>query len=1011
MRKIPPWMRHLAHSIVTGAALLALPAVSLAADPSPPPDSSVSAVVVTGSRIPMHNLTSVSPIQTVTAQQFQLQGHTDVVDLLNNLPQEYQNSVSDFSNTSNPLSGPGGIATADLRGLGPQRTLVLVNGRRLGIGDANTGNNNPAPDLDQIPAIMVERVEVVTGGASATYGSDAMAGVINFILKRNFEGVRFDAQLSGYQHHQHNAFMESLERAKGFTIPGDAFDGRTVDLAAMFGANSPDGKGNITAYYQYHHAPNVSQGTRDFSACKLNAGNAANSGSCSGSPNSNQWILDGGSGNSFSVVGTSLLPYPQATSTPPAIFNSSPYQYLSRNDVRTNAGFIAHYDVIKEVSFYSEFSFMNDRTRQAVAPSGLFQGGNVYSTGSGGNLINCDNALASPQELGVLCGADAGNPAVFSDVLVGRRNVEGGARQTQYEHNNYRGVLGMRGNVADAWHYDLYGSYYYTSLYSAEHNYLSIARSNNALDVVTDTRAGSPTLGQPVCQSVISGTDLNCVPYNIFKDGGVTPAAISYLTELGTEYGTVQEQIAEGDLTGDLGKYGIQSPWANTGIQVAVGATWRQDVLDFEPDAAIGSGDLSGGSGVGSTIHARISVVEGYGETTIPIVHGVTFFDDLQINGGVRYSVYSTGPTPVTYKVGGQWSPISDLRIRGSYQVAIRAPSIIELFNPATVTQSNSFGAADPCAGATPAMSAADCAKTGVTAGQYGNVPQCPATQCDVSAGGNVALKPEQAQTLSVGLTFRPSFFNGFNASVDYWDISQTALVNTIPPDTVLAQCVATGSPDFCGLIHRSSTGALFGPSSLVTGGYVVGTGVNIAAGDTRGIDIQADYRLDLSQVGVHNMGTVTMGFNGSYLLNQTTTLAGVPTYDCAGLFGTKCQTVNPRWRHVLTVSWTTPWNVLASLQWRMIGGSKLDTNSAQVSLTNNQTNVFSGTLPTVNYLDLGFIWTVRTGLKIRAGIDNLLDQDPPLISSLITGTGSPNAYPTYDLLGRKLFIGVTADF
>src|SRR3954454_10542287 len=195
--------RLMASSILCGAALAAACASpALAAEAAA--NAEVSEFVVTGSRIPQPNLTSVSPIQVVTDQEFKLQGKTDVIDLINNLPQNFQNSKADFSGTSNPLTSAGGVATADLRGLGPQRTLVLVDGRRLGIGDASTLNPNPAPDLNQIPAQLVDRVEVLTGGASATYGSDAVAGVVNFVMKRNFQGVQIDGQFGIAQHSQNN---------------------------------------------------------------------------------------------------------------------------------------------------------------------------------------------------------------------------------------------------------------------------------------------------------------------------------------------------------------------------------------------------------------------------------------------------------------------------------------------------------------------------------------------------------------------------------------------------------------------------------------------------------------------------------------------------------------------------------------------------------------------------------------------------------------------------------------
>ena len=1042
--------RLLASSMITGAALFAFSAAAHAADSTSEvtatanntiaasgssaggiatltadPDAAAAAsstavteVVVTGSRIPQPNLTSVSPVQSVGHQEFQLEGHTDVIDLLNNLPQNFQNNVSDFSNTSNSLAGPGGISTADLRGLGPQRTLVLVNGRRLGIGDPDTGDTNPAPDLDQIPAAMIDHVEVVTGGASATYGSDAIAGVINFVLKKDFEGLQIDGTIGGDQHTQHNAVMDQLltnAASGGFVspagVPHNAFDGGNEDASIIFGANAADGKGNVTAYFEYHNQEPVLEANRDFSACKLNAGTALGSGVCSGSANSNYFLpLEGpgcprGTSTTCTVAAHTFQPWPQPGTSPPGYFNSNHYAYILRADERYLGGFEAHYDFNKEVNLYSEFSFMNDRTDEHIAPDLVVIFGNPFSA-TGGYEVNCQNPLlTTAQTMQLGCSPTDVTDGNSKDVAIGRRNVEGGPRDQFYEHMNFRGVLGVQGDLGDAWHYDVYGSYYYTSLYVDNSNYLSNSRIQNALDVVN-------VGGVATCESVVTGTDTACVPYDIFQTGGVTQAALNYLNIVGTSHGTTQEQIVEGDFTGDLGKYGIKSPWATDGIGVSAGFDWRRDQLAFLPDATLGSGDLSGGSGASATINNGIGVWEGYFETRIPIAQKMPFANLLEIDGGVRYSAYSSGPTPTTYKIGFQWAPIEDIRLRATYQVAIRAPSIIELYDPVTITQSNSFSNGDPCAGASPLLTQAQCALTGVSSAQYGHLTQCTADQCNVSSGGNPALQPETADTYSIGASFTPRFVRGLTFSIDWWDIKEQGFVGTIAPDTIINECVATSSPTFCDLIHRSpTTGLLFGPSNVAQGGYVIGAGANIAAGEVSGVDFQGDYRLDLEDVGAKGVGSLSMDFNGSLLLKDITALPAVAAYDCTGLFGSKCQTLNPAWRHTFRVTWNTPWNVLASLQWRYIGGVSLDTNSSNPTLHGAHFNSFNATLPAVNYLDLSAAWRVNTVLTVRGGVNNILDQDPPLVSSLIAGTGTPNTYPTYDILGRELFMSATMKF
>ena len=400
-------------------------------------------IVVTGSRIPQPNLSSVSPIQAVGHQEFQLAGHTDVIDLLNTLPSNFQVNTADFSNTSNPLTAPGGITTADLRGLGPQRTLVLVNGRRLGVGDPNTANPNPAPDLDQIPVALIDHVEITTGGASATYGSDAIAGVVNFIMKTDFEGVQLDGTFGGDEHDQHNGFMQSLERKAGITPPtGSTWDGENTDFSVIMGTNAPDGKGNVTGYFEFKHTTPIAQGARDFSDCLYDLAVVAPLADgvpgpvCAGSSNSNYFLPRTGpnAGNALSVLGSNFVTRPAAGSAPPAAFNSSPYEYLSRDDDRYLAGFFAHYEITPWAQPYAEFMFMHDSSNSNIAPSGAFRG----SALDGGDVdINCNNPLLSAQEATQLCGGAAGTSTIIP-VQLGRRNIEGGPRTADFEHENYR---------------------------------------------------------------------------------------------------------------------------------------------------------------------------------------------------------------------------------------------------------------------------------------------------------------------------------------------------------------------------------------------------------------------------------------------------------------------------------------------------------------------------------------------------------------------------------------------
>jgi outer membrane receptor protein involved in Fe transport len=348
------------------------------------------------------------------------------------------------------------------------------------------------------------------------------------------------------------------------------------------------------------------------------------------------------------------------------------------------------------------------------------------------------------------------------------------------------------------------------------------------------------------------------------------------------------------------------------------------------------------------------------------------------------------------------------VRFRASFQRAIRAPNIIELFNPNVVTQTSTVGK-DPCAGANPAALLEQCAHTGVTPAQYGHISQCPAGQCSALLGGNASLRPETANTTSLGLTLTPAFLPGFTGSIDYYRIKLEDEINVVPANIELALCLNDGNPAACALIQRGPNGQLFGQET----GFFSNINANLSQALVSGIDLQLQYG-----VPVAGWGKLEVALNGAYLRkSETTPLEGF-SYDCAGLYGVTCQSVNPKWRHNLRLSWQTPWNVLLSAQWRYIGSVSLDTNDAQPSLQliNNLTNggaydAFDAKLGSRSYLDLSGYWEVSPHLTVRAGLNNVLDKDPPLVNSFVAQTGAPNSFPTYDLLGRVIFVGVKARF
>ncbi len=1022
-------------------ALAQQPPAAAAAEAAATP---LQEVVVTGSRIPVPaNITATSPTTIVTSEEVRLQGHTDITDLMNQLPQNTIGGNSDFGNTSSPLTSTGGFATVDLRGLGPQRTLVLVNGRRLGIGDASTSNQNVAPDIDQIPVPLIERVDVVTGGASATYGSDAIAGVVNFLLRRDFEGVQIDGQYGFSQHDQHNSLVEGLlgtnDPNTGFTaqpsVPtGSIRDGYKHDLSILMGQNFDDGKGNFTGYFVYHQQQPVTASARDFSDCQLISNGDVASPTytgveCLGSSNSNRFNPEGiapGTGTRYTVVGNQFLPWPQAGSSPPAIFDFNNFEYLQRQDKRFQAGFLAHMELNSHVQPYAEFSWMDDKSVAVVAPSGLFIGGDPFTT-DGNELVNCSNPLLSAQQQALLCtpaqiAGDLANPGSkgnSADVAIGRRNIEGGGRTSFYEHNNIRAVIGTRGDVVDGWTYDLYGSYYYVTTFQSNTDYLDYAKINNALQATTNSQ------GQPVC---ISGGQ--CVPWNIFATGGVTPAQLSYLSTPGTAYGNNTEQVAHIDFTGELGKYGLQTPWANDAAAVNLGYEHRMDSITFNPDGAETSGDLAGFSGALVNINEHYNIDEAFIELRLPIAHSQPGIYDLMSDVGYRYSNYDTTGSTNTYKFEVQYAPIRDARLRFSFDRAVRAPNLIELFVAPSFGQENVIGT-DPCAGV-PTASLVQCEHTGVTAAQYGdgvhanNILQCVSGQCGQVIEGNSQLKPEVADTWSLGLSLTPTAVPGFSASIDYYHIKLENQVGNYPISAILNGCLIGDNPIYCSQIVRTPQGSLAG-ATVQGGGYFLQKDFNLGVSIVSGIDVAANYRHALPG----KWGSLSATFNGAYLEHQTETpYPGSGSFDCAGLFGSTCNSttqgsVNPRWRHNLRVTWETPLDVLLSAQWRFIGPSTFDNNSTNPLLQGAEEcaagsnepfpcfDQYNARIPGYSYLDLTAVWHVMKQLELRVGVNNVLDKDPPIVPSLdITANSGPaNSFPAYDYLGREVFVAFTAKF
>jgi outer membrane receptor protein involved in Fe transport len=1002
---------------------IASTAAGVSAQAQEGPDATLEEITVTGSRIAADpNLIISSPVTQVTAEEFTYRGITRVEDLINDLPQITPEL------TANESNGATGTATLDLRGLGSDRTLVLVNGHRMGFGDPFA----LAPDVNQIPGALVERVEILTGGASSTYGSDAIAGVVNFIMKDDFEGFQIDWQYSGYQHKNDNAMVSNAIEEAGFQqAPSSVREGGTTNINLILGVNTDDGRGNVTAYLGYRDIAAITQDAYDFSACTLDSGGAEE---CGGSATSAEGLYTdfGSAGQLASLVGVDTdaalagpgfyytLEGDQLVDGVP-LYNFGPLNHFQRPDERYTAGMFGHYEIDEHLIGYAELAFMDDRSLAQIAPSG-----NFFVTSE----ISCTprNPLLSDQQFDALClsdrviapdpdgdgplGVGDDNPDTVADeaalaagiqncvngtlvncpLYIGRRNVEGGPRFDDLRHTSYRFLGGFRGAINDSWNYDVSANFSRLVFSETYNNDMSTTRIIRSLDVIPH-----PDTGEPVCRSVIDGSDPNCVPWNLFEEGAVTQEAIDYLIlPLFSKAELNQDQIV-GFVSGDLGASGVTSPWASDGVEVVFGAEYRGETFDFQPDQGFQSGDGAGQGGPIPAVTGSQNIKELFTEFRVPLAQDKALAEALTLDLRYRYSDYSTGVDADTYNIGGSWVPVEGFKLRGGFSRAVRAANIRELFEPQNL---GLWGGVDPCGGVDPEMTEEQCARTGVSPAQYGSVPLNPAGQYNQISGGNPELEPEKSDSITVGAVFTPSeMLPGLSLSIDYWSIEIEDAIATVEPELIVERCGETGDPTLCSLIHRGSNGNLW-----IGQNHVLSTNVNIGFFDVAGVDIVTNYALETT-----NWGSFDFNLRGTWLEKfDEQPIPGAEIEECAGKWGGTCGRPRPEWKHTFTTTWQSPWDT-----WTFIGGWRYVGAVDEHEPDGEGFNVDGE-----HYIDLtasySAAWFGGEETVINVGISNLLDNEPP-VSGLFGNVavfGNGNTIPsTWDALGRYYFVGLTQRF
>jgi outer membrane receptor protein involved in Fe transport len=973
-------------------------------DPDAQASQGTDSIVVTGSRIRRPDLTSTSPLTVVQDEEFQLSGSVNVEQVINTLPQVLP-GVTGFSN--NPGNG---AVTLNLRNLGAARTLVLVNGRRWMFYDVSQ-----IPDLNTIPQFMLESVDVVTGGASAVYGSDALGGVVNFRLRQNLQGIQAGATY-------------------GITSRGD---GARYNFDVAVGSNFGDGRGNVTAYGSYTKREPVFQGARAFSRnaagdnCIIpgSADSATRIGTvfprpAGATPNSLNNCVSRGGEIGFTAGGSPTTPAGTLNALNPVqvfgaggvirpfvdpsdLYNFAPDNYLQLPQERYLVGAYGSYEITDAVRPFFEASFVNSVTAQELAPT-------PASVSAPLQIASPFFAPATRTFLQTL--ADPANPGYTTSLSVARRFNEVGARNSNQNRDAFRILGGLKGDITPTLNYEAFYSYSRTRNTQFQQGNISRSRFISAL--TTEFAPGTTTLR---CRDAAARAN-GCVPLNVFGPDAISPAAAAYVSVDSTNQDVSDLKNIVASISGTAFNLGLGAP----DIGFALGAEYRRPSSRYIPDELLSSGDVLGFN-AGQPTKGSYNVKELFGELSVPILRD-NIFAAAEINGGFRYSDYSLK------NVGGVWSyfagaeiaPIRDIRFRGQYQRAVRAPNISELFGG----QSTGFPAAtDPCSDRGTDRSDALrqlCIASGVPAANVFTRPVQPAAQIQGFFGGNPDLQEETSDTYTIGAVLSPRFLPRLNVTVDYFNIKVDQVIGTAGGglNSALQLCytvVRDLNSSVCQLFagkRNAVTGAI---GETQAGQNPLILNANNGALETSGIDIQADYNLPLNfSLFGRERSRVSFYVLGTYLDKfRFTALADIPERVTIGegSLGFPSPAANsttplPKWRHTARLTLTDGpltvsgrWRYLASVEDFRI---KNTFNGLQRIGTDPQF-LTTPKVPAVNYFDLTFGFDVTDKFSLNLGVNNLLDKQPKVLGSLAE---QANTYPgTYDVLGRDFFVSTRLRF
>ena len=959
-------------AIFASAIALAAGAAAQSYGQAAEPEEPLLDVVITGSRIAVdRGLVASSPVQTISIDELRASGNVTLEDTLNQLPQ----LKPDNTGTVNQ-SGGAGVLSANLRALGAVRTLVLVDGRRFIPADV-TG----LVDLATIPEGLIERIEVLTGGASAVYGSDAVGGAVNFILRRDFEGLEFRTQFG------------STSRS----------DGESKKFDLLFGSNVADGRGNVSVHGSYTQRDPVFMADRAFSQQPLLADgtgklNPFGSGNIPGGViglNSVQLQQIVGVPNLLNQNGFCPGPIqgvrfgndgaPLPFCRPTEQYNYAAINFLQRPLEQWQISALANFELSDNVEAYGQFFFTKKENEFQQAPEAVSPTSSGQATGTV-LITNADTNPLFPVATRNFFAAnraffDPDGDGIFTVRSTQRRFEEFGPRNTSITADSLGFTTGLRGAFAvgdETWRWDAFGQFARSDVNFLQSNLLSRSRTTLGLDAVV-------VGGQVRCRNNL----LNCVPVNIFGTNTLTPAMASFLSVDTSRADDFERKVAGASITGNL----FELPAGDVGA--AFGVEWREETFSTLPDEISSSGDLAAQTVAPQPNGGKVSLSEVFAEFRVPLLKELPAMESLVLEAAVRRSDYDTIGAVNTWKANLDWAVVDGVRVRGGVNRAIRAPNLNELFQTPTA---GFTGGTDPCwTTRNPTQAVRDfCIRSGVPAGIINTFTPGASQGWFARSGGNPALQEEVADTITAGIVLTPSWLGGVQASLDYFEITVEDAIATVSSQQLVNACYTSldANSSACRSIVR-----------LPVSGQIDSVNaplLNVASREVRGWDVRLGYGFEapawLSLPG--SPGRLQFTYLGSLLEDDTTaSLPNLPIVNCAGRYEGACSgdavRITPKYRGQVRVGWDSG-PMRLGLEWQMIGEIKLAPGAA------NQ----NGTISAWNYLDFNFGYELSERIRLTGGVTNALDKQPPVLG--FTGGGDSNTnIPLFDPLGRRYFLGV----